>query len=169
MLSCKSLLTTAAVAVNTYFRAILAQQVKVADFEPRQYAELANCQSPSSPCGILESCAEHPATDCQALDSIPNAVLEHILLHSDLKTICNAAASSTSLRKVKCLHQFSTPMLVSTLMPVCIVLLCSLVFSAHKLPHCNQQKRMRKQQVVDWPDILACRLLTRTPYGSHCF
>ncbi|KAL0039633.1 hypothetical protein WJX77_003909 [Trebouxia sp. C0004] len=36
-------------AVNTYFRAVLAEQFNQADFEPRAYAQLAKHQGPTSP------------------------------------------------------------------------------------------------------------------------
>ena len=83
-------------AVNTYFRAVLAEQVWRADFEPRQYAELANTHSPE------------PQTPTQDLrhreqldfNCIPAQVLEGVLQCCNLLTVCNAAATCKSLHQV---------------------------------------------------------------------
>ena len=83
-------------AVNTYFRAVLAEQVRQPDFEPRLYAHLANSQAPA----VLK--LQH-ISDCQqqvAFDSIPAPILENVLQHCDLLTVCNAAAACKSLRQV---------------------------------------------------------------------
>lgn len=84
-------------AVNTYFRAVLAEAVRRADFEPRRYAELANCQSTVTP-----ACVREPnlITEQPTLESIPSSVLELVLQHTNLLTVCNAATVSTSLQKV---------------------------------------------------------------------
>ena len=89
--------TQCCVAVNTYFRAVLAEAVRRADFEPRRYAELANCQSTVTP-----ACVREPnlITEQPTLESIPSSVLELVLQHTNLLTVCNAATVSTSLQKV---------------------------------------------------------------------
>lgn len=85
-------------AVNTYFRAVLAEQVRRADFEPKQYAQLANCQSPAS-----QACDQESDANVQQLtfDSLPASVVEHVLQQTDLFTACSAAAASRGLRQVK--------------------------------------------------------------------
>ena len=42
-------------AVNTYFRAVLAEKVILADFEPRGYAYLADCKRPVAPSAATDS------------------------------------------------------------------------------------------------------------------
>lgn len=82
-------------AVNTYFRAVLAEQVNQADFEPREYAQLANYQAPTAP-----KCTQHPLTTEQMnLENIPSLVVEHMLQHTNLFTVCSAALASRSLGK----------------------------------------------------------------------
>ena len=89
--------TVSVAAVNTYFRAVLAEQVNQADFEPREYAQLANYQAPTAP-----KCTQHPLTTEQMnLENIPSLVLEHLLQHTNLFTVCSAALASRSLGKVK--------------------------------------------------------------------
>jgi len=89
--------TVSAAAVNTYFRAELAEQVNRADFEPREYAQLANYQAPTA-----SKCTQHSLTTEQTnLENIPSSVLEHVLQHANLYTVCSAALASRSLCKVK--------------------------------------------------------------------
>ena len=96
--------TVSAAAVNTYFRAVLAEQVNRADFEPREYAQLANYQAPTAP-----KCTQHPLTTEQTnLENIPSSVLEHVLQHTNLYTVCSAALASRSLCKVKLVTSFET-------------------------------------------------------------
>lgn len=88
--------TVSAAAVNTYFRAVLAEQVNRADFEPREYAQLAILQAPTAP-----KYYQHPVTTEQMnLENIPSSVLEHVLQHTNLFTVCSAALASRSLCKV---------------------------------------------------------------------
>ena len=94
--------TVSAAAVNTYFRAVLAEQVNRADFEPGEYAQLAILQTPTAP-----KCSQHPVTTEQTnLENIPSSVLEHVLQHTNLFTVCSAALASRSLCKVKLVTSF---------------------------------------------------------------
>lgn len=86
----------ATAAVNTYFRAVLAEQVQLADFEPRQYAELTNSRSP-----VALSLAQDTRHNEQLVfDCLPAQVLEGVLQHSNLLTVCNAASACKSLHQV---------------------------------------------------------------------
>ena len=89
-------------AVNTYFRAVLAEQVRRADFEPKEYAQLANCQTPA-PTNLTQGSGSREQS---SFDSIPAPVLEHVLKHCNLLTVCNAASACRSL------HQVSLPCLL---------------------------------------------------------
>jgi len=90
--------------VNTYFRAVLAEQVNRADFEPREYAQLAKYQAPTAP-----KCTQHPLTTEQTnFENIPASVLEHVLQHTNLFTVCSAALASRSLCKVKLITSFES-------------------------------------------------------------
>lgn len=82
--------------MNTYFRAVLAEQVLRADFEPKEYAQLANCQTPEAP-HVLQDIG---STEQLNFDSIPATVLEHVLKHCNLLTACNAANACRSLHQV---------------------------------------------------------------------
>lgn len=95
-------------AVNTYFRAVLAEQVQQADFEPREYAQLANCQTPAPP-SLMQGSGSREQSN---FDSIPAPVLEHVLKHCNLLTVCNAARACRSLHQAassnvvwQCLYQ----------------------------------------------------------------
>ena len=83
-------------AVNTYFRAVLAEQVLRADFEPKEYAQLANCQTPEA----LHVLQDSGSREQLNFDSIPATVLEHVLKHCNLLTACNAANACRSLHQV---------------------------------------------------------------------
>ncbi|KAL3143205.1 hypothetical protein ABBQ38_002060 [Trebouxia sp. C0009 RCD-2024] len=89
-------------AVNTYFRAVLAEQVRQADFEPKEYAQLANCRTPAPP-NLMQGSGSREQS---SFDSIPSPVLEHVLRHCNLLTVCNAASACSSL------HQAATSDLV---------------------------------------------------------
>lgn len=83
-------------AVNTYFRAVLAEQVLRADFEPKEYAQHANCQTPQAPHVLQDTGSKEQLN----FDSIPATVLEHVLKHCNLLTACNAANACRSLHQV---------------------------------------------------------------------
>lgn len=82
--------------MNTYFRAVLAEQVRRADFEPKEYAQLVNCQTPALP-NLMQGSGSREQSN---FDSIPSPVLEHVLEHCNLLTVCNAASACRSLRQV---------------------------------------------------------------------
>ena len=82
--------------MNTYFRAVLAEQIRRADFEPKEYAQLANCQTPAAP-HLLQSTGSKEQV---SFDSIPATVLEHVLQRCNLLTVCNAANACRSLQQV---------------------------------------------------------------------
>ena len=82
--------------MNTYFRAVLAEQVQRADFEPKQYAQLANCQTPPAP----HLLGDKGSNEHLSFDSVPATVLEHVLQHCNLLTACNAANACRSLHQV---------------------------------------------------------------------
>ena len=82
--------------MNTYFRAVLAEQVRRADFEPKEYAQLANCLTPVA-CHILQNTGSKEQV---SFDNIPATVLEHVLQHCNLLTACNAAKACRSLHQV---------------------------------------------------------------------
>lgn len=88
--------TIVAAAVNTYFRAVLAEQVRQADFEPKEYAQLANCRTPAPP-NLMQGSGSREQS---SFDSIPSPVLEHVLRHCNLLTVCNAASACSSLHQV---------------------------------------------------------------------
>lgn len=80
----------------------MAEQVNRADFEPKEYAQLAKCQAPTAP-----KCTQHPVTTEQTnLENIPSSVLELVLQHTNLFTVCSAALASRSLCKVKLVISF---------------------------------------------------------------
>ena len=82
----------------------MAEQVNRADFEPREYAQLAKYQAPTAP-----KCTQHPLTTEQTnFENIPASVLEHVLQHTNLFTVCSAALASRSLCKVKLVTSFET-------------------------------------------------------------
>ena len=82
--------------MNTYFRAVLAEQVQRADFEPREYAQLADCQIPAPPNPSRDTGSKEQST----LDSIPALVLENVLKYCNLLTACSAAMACRSLQQV---------------------------------------------------------------------
>lgn len=86
-------------AVNTYFRAVLAEKVILADFEPRGYAYLADCKHPMAPSAATDSATAQSDAAQSTLDSIPGPVIEQILMHTNLLTLCNIAAVCTTLHK----------------------------------------------------------------------
>ena len=94
--------------MNTYFRAVLAEQVQRADFEPKEYARLANCQTPAAPALLQDTSSK----DHVSFDSIPATILEHVLQHCNLLTACNAAKACRSLHQVGAL-----PCLLRELLP----------------------------------------------------
>ena len=75
---------------------MLAEQVQRADFEPKEYAQLANCQTPPTPALFKDAGSKEHAN----FDSIPATVLEHVLQHCNLLTACNAASACRSLHQV---------------------------------------------------------------------
>ena len=82
--------------MNTYFRAVLAEQVQRADFEPKEYAQLANCQTPPAPALLQHTGSKEHVN----FDTLPATVLEHMLQHCNLLTACNAANACRSLHQV---------------------------------------------------------------------
>lgn len=85
------------VAVNTYFRAVLADQTAPTDFQPKHYAQLSS----TSNAAFMSSSRPDDVKAPQTLEQIPNAICEHILQYTDLLTVCNARAACRSLKTVR--------------------------------------------------------------------